>query len=294
MENWYKLWEYTGNGSKQWIPGDTVYISNYGNVKLNDELLSLGHGLYMTEQGDIHIVGLSYGKYKTIYRFIYTMAVEPEFNGGHQWQLHHYDRNHSNNRYDNIVKLTCKEHTMEHAYDQFNNELLKRLDELKQYYKEQSDKRFEHIAATKEWLHNRYIKYYNDIVVPRKEAERKQKEEQKKEQRKLREEQRKQQKLIEEQKLIDAGTHFRCKDGRLMSYQQIQNMHAGPRDTSYITPEFRQKMREKQLENAELGINTGKAKSKEKEEERKRKIREKLKGNRNATGPRKKKYIVIG
>lgn len=255
MEQWYKLWEYKGKQSKQWIPGDTVYVSNYGNVKLNDIPLTIGNGLWMDVKGNINIVGLTYGKYKTIYRFIYTMAVDNTFNGGHQWQIHHKDRDHSNNRYDNLIKVTGKEHLLIHSTDQFDNELINRLNTLKKYYKEQYDKRFEHIATFKEWLHNRYTKYYNEIVVPHKEQQRKEREQQlekQKQETKLLNEKRKQQKLIEEQKLIDAGTHFRAKDGRLMSYQQIKNMHATPRDLSYITDEWKQRMRDTQLRRSKL------------------------------------------
>lgn len=251
MEEWYKLWENNKKNSKQWIPGDTIYVSNYGNVRLNDIPLTIGNGLWMDEHGDIHIVGVSFGKYKSIYRFVYTMAVDNTFNGGHQWQIHHIDRNHSNNRYDNLIKVTGKQHLQIHQKDFMDNELIDRLNTLKEYYKEQSNKRHQHIATFKQWLTNRYNKYYNDVIVPQLEQQYREREQQlEKHYQELkllnekRKEERKQQKLIEQQKLIDAGTHFRCKDGRLMSYQQIHNMHAGPRDKSYITDEYKNKISE--------------------------------------------------
>jgi hypothetical protein len=251
MEEWYKLWDYQGKQSKLWIPGDTIYVSNYGNVRLNDIQLTIGDGLWMDEHGDVHIVGVSFGKYKSIYRFVYTMAVDNTFNGGHQWQIHHIDRNHSNNRYDNLIKVTGKQHLHIHSTDQCDNELIDKLNTLKEYYKEQSNKRHQHIATFKQWLTNRYNKYYNDVIVPQLEQQRKERQKQlekKKHENKLlsekRKEERKQQKLIEQQKLIDAGTHFRCKDGRLMSYDHLQKLNAAGlnRDKSYITDEYKNKL----------------------------------------------------
>ena len=283
MEKWYKLWEYTDKQSKLWIPGDTIYVSNKGRVKLNDEMLSIGHGLWMSENGDINIVGRGFGKYKTIYRFIYTMTIEPTFNGGHKWQIHHIDRDHSNNNSDNLIKVTARAHLKIHSEDQYDIDLLNRLKQLKQYYKEQSDKRYEHIAAFKQWLSERYNKYYNEVVVPNKEQQRKEyfkRLELQKEQTKQRNIERKQLKLIKEQQLIDAGTHFRAKDGRLMSYQQIHNMHASPRDNSYITDEWRQSMSEKQKQLVADGKNTGKASTLEKEKLRKERISKALLGKK--------------
>lgn len=283
MEQWYKLWENNKKQSKQWIPGDTIYVSNYGNVRLNDIPLTIGNGLWMDSTGDIHIVGVSFGKYNTIYRFIYTMAVDNTFNGGHKWQIHHIDRNHSNNRYDNLIKVTGKQHLQIHSTDQFDNVLIDRLNTLKEYYTEQSNKRHQHIATFKQWLTNRYNKYYNDVVVPQLEQQRKDKELERKERLKEKEiqnEKLKQQKLIEEQKLIDAGTHFRAKDGRLMSYQQIHNMHAGPRDNSYITEEWKQKMKQIQQKLHDEGVCTGRAATEEKELERRKKIAETLRNRR--------------
>ena len=271
MEQWYKLWEYNKKQSKRWIPGDTIYVSNYGNVRLNDILLTIGKGLWMDIDGNIHIVGVSFGKYKTIYRFIYTMAVDNTFNGGHQWQIHHIDRNHSNNRYDNLIKLTGKQHLQMHQKDFMDDELMIRLHTLKEYYKEQSNKRYQHIAAFNEWLTNRYNKYYNDVVIPQLEQrrnERQQQLEKRKHETKLLKDERKKQKLIEQQKLIDAGTHFRCKDGRLMSYEHLHKLNdAGlNRDKSYITDDYKNK----------ISV-ANKGKSHKLSEETKEKIRNKIK-----------------
>lgn len=293
MEKWYILWQLPEKTqSKLWIPGDTIYVSNKGRVKLNEEILSLGHGLWMDIEGNINIVGRSYGKYNNIYRFIYTMDIDPTFNGGHQWQIHHKDRNHSNNNSNNLIKLTAKEHLQVHSTDQFDNELLDRLNNLKKYYKEQSDKKFEHIATFKEWLRNRYTKYYNDIVLPQKELQRKEREhqlEKQKQETKLLKDERKQQKLIEQQKLIDAGTHFRCKDGRLMSYKQIDNMNKSKknRDKSYITDEWKQKMKQIQQKLHNEGICTGRASTEEKEKLRKEKISKSMMGKKNAVKNKK-------
>ena len=275
MEHWYKLCEYNKKQSKRWLPGDTIYVSNYGNVRLNDILLTIGNGLWMDLNGDIHIVGVSFGKYKTIYRFIYTMAVDNTFNGGHQWQIHHVDRNHSNNRYDNLIKLTGKQHRQIHNKDFMNDKLMIRLHKLKEYYKEQSNKRHQHIAIFNQWLTDRYNKYYNDVVIPQLEQQRKEKQyklEQKKKETKILKdklkEERKKQKIIEEQKLIDAGTHFRCKNGKLMSYEHLQKLNAAGlnRDKSYITNEYKNK----------ISV-ANKGKSHKLSEETKEKIRNKIK-----------------
>ena len=271
MEQWYKLWQYNKKQSKRWIPGDTIYVSNYGNVRLNDIILTIGKGLWMDINGDIHIPGVSFGKYKTIYRFIYTMAVDNTFNGGHKWQIHHIDRNHSNNRYDNLIKLTGKQHLQMHQKDFMDDKLMIRLHKLKEYYKEQYNKRYQHIATFNEWLTNRYNKYYNDVVIPQREQRRKERQQQLEKQKyetKLLKEERKKQKIIEEQQLIDAGTHFRCKNGKLMSYEHLQKLNAAGlnRDKSYITDDYKNK----------ISV-ANKGKSHKQSEETKAKIRNKIK-----------------
>lgn len=282
-EIWYKFWEYKGNQSKQWIPGDIIYISNYGNVRLNDIALTIGNGLYMDSIGNINIVGLTYGKYKTIYRFIYTMAVDNTFNGGHQWQIHHIDRDHSNNRYDNLIKVTGKEHLKLHQCDFMDNNLMNRLNTLKEYYKEQSSKRSEHIATFKEWLRNRYTKYYNEILLPQKKQQRDERKQQRQIEIKARKQQKQQEKLLREQQLIDAGTHFRAKNGRLMSYEQLHNMHAADRDLSYMrSDEYRQLCREKTRQAVAEGKVIGKRKDPKLEQERREKIRKAMMGKQNA------------
>jgi phosphoribosyl-ATP pyrophosphohydrolase len=53
-------------------------------------------------------------------------------------------------------------------------------------------------------------------------------------------------------------------------------MHAGPRDNSYITEEWKQKMKQIQKKLHDEGICTGRAATEEKELERRKKIAETL------------------
>lgn len=276
METWYKFWQCEKQTSKLWIPGDTIYISTKGRVKLNDELLTLGHGLWMTKNGEIRIVMCGLGEYKTIYRFIYTKHVDPSFNGGHNLQLHHIDRDHSNNDVNNIIKLTTQEHLKVHSTDGCDEELMERLNELKQYYKSHADRAKEYIETFKKYLRDRYNKYHKEILLCN-EEQRKHKREQQKIITAQRKEEHRKQKLEEQQKLIDAGTHFRAADGRLMSYEQIRKMHETPRDLSYITDEWKEKQRQKQKELAALGIQTGRGHTPETEAQRKRNISKAIK-----------------
>lgn len=108
------------------IAGDTYYVSNLGRYKLNDEILSIGHGLYVDDNGYLRIVNQG---------FILSHAVYNAFSGNTRqfnMQIHHIDHDRTNNSITNLKCVTDKEHLLIHSYDQNNDSLMLKIKELKQ------------------------------------------------------------------------------------------------------------------------------------------------------------------
>lgn len=246
MEEWKILKSFDKTG-KRFIKGDVIYISNKGRIKLNDTILEIGKGLYVSSDAQIHIIGVGYDNHTTLYRWIYYNFIGPYIKGG-GYNIHHIDGNHLNNAVDNLIELSAYRHGKVHAeqYEQLKdtiantNKLIKYYISNKDKYINDGIKYFKDRVA--QYLNSDEYKRYVELKRNEKELRKKQRSEELKLLSEKRKAERKKQKLIEQQKLIDAGTHFRAKDGRLMSYEQIHNMHAGPRDKSYITDEYKNKI----------------------------------------------------
>ena len=199
VEEWICIKEYKSklcNKNSNHIPNDKIYVSNTGKIRLNDEELSLGHGLYVDKFGDIQIVGYSW-KYKTMHRTIYTLFVcEPHHDVYHN--IHHKDFNHLNNHVDNLIELTAKEHGDVHKgiYDK----------DIKEYIQSLIDKQDIFIAETKEWLKKRVNDYLNDDSrqIAYNNRVKEDKEKRKIEKQKKREEK------------LSSGNYTLSKDGRLV------------------------------------------------------------------------------
>lgn len=286
MEEWKILKSFDKTG-RRFIEGDVIYISNKGRIKLNDTILEIGKGLYVNKEGQICIVGVGYDNHTTLYRWIYYNFIGPYTKGG-GYNIHHIDGNHLNNAADNLIELSAYRHGKVHAeqYEQLKDTINNTSKLIKQHISNKDKNINDGLKYFKDRV-EQYLnsdEYKRDVELKQKEIElqKQQRKEQTKQLREQRNQQRKQQKIIEEQKLIDAGTHFRCKDGRLMSYQQIHNMHAGPRDNSYITEEWKQKMKQIQQKLHDEGACTGRAATEEKERLRKEKISKSMMGKKNA------------
>lgn len=175
IEEWKCIKEHKSklcNKQSLHIPGDKIYVSNTGKVRLNDIELTLDRGLYI-RNGEIKIVGCSW-PYKTMHRTIYTLFVgEPHHDVWHN--IHHIDCNHFNNNVDNLIELTSKEHGDIHAGT------IKPLYDI-DWLKEQEARADNVIKETKEWLKNRVEEYLSidrtSIYLnnKKKEAEQKQKQ----------------------------------------------------------------------------------------------------------------------
>jgi len=288
MEEWKTLTTFKNTG-RLFIEGDQILISNKGRIRLNDTILELGKGLYLDKGGNIHIVGQSYLEHKSFYRWIYY-NFKGEYRKGCGYNIHHIDGNHLNNDVDNLIDLSAYEHGKIHAKE--HDKLIDIITTTKALIKEQSSKSEEYILSTKQWYSQRIKEYYNSDAYKQKILEQqllKQKQKQELLEKKRKEQQIKKEKELEikrlkEEELIKAGTHFRCKNGRLMSYEQIKNMHKTKHDTSYITEEYRKRISESQKRAVKEGRNTGKCKDPEKEKQRIEKIKQSLKGNKRAKG----------
>lgn len=248
MEEWKILKSFDKTG-RRFIKGDVIYISNKGRIKLNDTILEIGKGLYVNDDGQIRIVGIGYGNHTTLYRWIYYNFIGPYIKGG-GYNIHHIDGNHLNNAADNLIELSAYRHGKVHAeqYEQLKD-TINNTGKLIKYYASNKEK---YINDGTKYFKDRLEQYLNsdeykhDVELKQKEIElrNEHRKEQLKQLSEQRKQQHKQQKLIEQQKLIDAGTHFRCKDGRLMSYDHLQKLNAAGlnRDKSYITDEYKNKL----------------------------------------------------
>lgn len=93
------------------------YLSNKGRVKLiayykgcqlDEEILSLGHCVYIHKE-ELHVYMIGGAIYRTIYR----LFVEDIPKG---YQIHHKDYNHYNNDVDNLECLSASEHGSRHGF----------------------------------------------------------------------------------------------------------------------------------------------------------------------------------
>lgn len=154
-EKWVCIKEYKSNicnKTSNHIPNDKIYVSNTGKVRLNNEELSFGHGLYVNELREIKIIGCNWPE-KTMHRTIYKLFIgEPHRDTHHN--IHHKDFNHLNNHVDNLIELTAKEHGDIHkgVYDEDIKKYIQSLIEQKDIF----------IEETKKWLKQRVIDYLND------------------------------------------------------------------------------------------------------------------------------------
>lgn len=287
-EIWYKAFEFEKPRSGQRIKllkGDTFYVSTKGRIKLNDKILSLGDGLALTADGNLRVCGIHiFGKYKRIYTFIYCMARNNgDLFDNYEYQIHHIDKDHTNNDIDNLQLVTVSEHGKIHGQE--HGEFEQYYIEQKKYFKLESLKYNEYLDKWKSYCQQRYDDYinsdeYQQILLEKKQEhdriikERAEERRRKSEQRKA---QREQEKLLDEEQKLSQGTHFRCKNGRLMSYAQIHNMHAKPHDRSYVTDEWKKKQSDNAKQMYKDGKITGKCKTEQKEKERREKLKERWK-----------------
>lgn len=108
------------------ISGDTYYVSNLGRYKLNEDILSIGHGLYVDDDGYLRIVNQG---------FILSHEVYNAFSDNKRpfnMQIHHIDHDRTNNSITNLKCVTDKEHLSIHCMDQQNKDLMLRIKDLKE------------------------------------------------------------------------------------------------------------------------------------------------------------------
>ena len=219
MEEQWKLFKVYKSNSTYHIAGDKIYISNKGRIKLNDDILDFGKGLYV-DRGEIHIPYCSFGKRLNLYRTVYDL-----FGGGLQYgcnyNIHHIDYNHLNNDIDNLILFTSKEHGQIHKDDQKNGKI-KVLQKYKNIIIDLEDKKDKHIESTKQ--------YFKDRVNKIKQQINEQKDIDKRIQRELR------QKQIEEerQNKINSGEYLVDSKGNLHSLkvlEKLKNSRKGVKDS---------------------------------------------------------------
>lgn len=216
-EKWVCIKEYKSNicnKNSNHIPNDKIYVSNTGKVRLNNEELSFGHGLYINQFGDICILGCGWPE-KTMHRTIYKLFIKEPYRDVYH-NIHHKDFNHLNNHIDNLIELTAKEHGDIHkgVYDEDIKEYIQSLIEQKDIF----------IEETKRWLKQRVLDYLNDDSRMLEYKSKKQKEKEDKEIKK----QIKKQKEIEDK--IASGNYYYNKAGVLRKKTSTKKGYVMPKE----------------------------------------------------------------
>lgn len=229
MEEQWKLFRVYKSTSTYHIAGDKIYISNKGRIKLNDDILDFGKGLYVLKE-EIRLLSCSFGKRGKLYRVVYDM-----FGGGLRYgcnyNIHHIDYNHLNNDIDNLLLCTSKEHGEIHKDDYKNGKikLLQKYWNITRDLEEQKDK---HIESSKQ--------YFKDRVDKIKQQINEQKDIDKRIQKELR------QKQIEEerQNKINSGEYLIDSKGKLHSIKAIEKRRNTLKHKYDTDPEYRKKISE--------------------------------------------------
>lgn len=233
MEEQWKLFKVYKSTSIYHIAGDKLYISNKGRIKLTDDILDFGKGLYVLK-GEICMFKCSFGKRRNLYRVVYDMFGDG-LQYGCNYNIHHKDYNHLNNNIDNLLLCTSKEHGEIHKYDQTNGKIkvLKKYRNIIKDLEEQKDK---HIESSKQYLIDRVNKIKKQI----KQQINEQKDIDKRIQRELR------QKQIEEerQNKINSGEYLVDSKGKLHSIKAIEKRKNTLKHKYDTDPEYRKKISE--------------------------------------------------
>ena len=229
MEEQWKLFKVYKSTSIYHIAGDKIYISNKGRIKLNDDILDFGKGLYVLN-GELRIFYCSFGKRHNLYRTVYDL-----FRGGLRYgcnyNIHHKDYNHLNNNIDNLLLCTSKEHMQIHKDDYKNGQINIRIKycNIIKDLEEQKDK---HIESSKQYLIDRVNKIKQQINEQKDIDKRTQKE--------LR------QKQIEEerQNKINSGEYLVDSKGKLHSLKAIEKRRNTLKHKYDTDPEYRKRISE--------------------------------------------------
>jgi hypothetical protein len=160
MKEQWKLFKVFKSTSTYHIAGDKLYISNKGRIKLTDDILEFGKGLYISKR-EIHILSCSFGKQHNLYRLVYDMFGDG-LQYGYNYNVHHKDYNHLNNNIDNLLLCTVYEHTSIHKDDQTNGQLnvLRKYNNIIKDLEDQKDK---YIESSKQYLIDRVNKIKQQI-----------------------------------------------------------------------------------------------------------------------------------
>ena len=206
------------------------YISNYGNVKMWTEVtgyvqLTIGHGLcvrnirdrYETSDYEVRICGLGQKPFHLVWDLFGDRkrgVIDTEV-----WQIHHKDNDHNNNRIDNLLCVTDREHLAIHAKKANDKEYNEKLQA------ERYNKYYEHSLKYKEYQ-TEWKVYLNGIRKQLQDIQAEENKVTKERNRILREQKlaiekaerkanKEKERLAERQRLIDSGEYVIGKTGRL-------------------------------------------------------------------------------
>lgn len=211
-EEWKLLYEFTDNRGRYYIKGDKLFVSNKGNVKLNDRLLDIGNGLKLSKKQDavfLTIEGFANYPAKNLYRSIYYLFTGKKSNSC-SVNIHHIDYDITNNSIDNLIMLSSFEHGKIHNADNIIHS--------EGYYKLQR----------KQDIINKYINITNDNYI-NELTERKNKIIQEQKDIKLIEREQRKQKLLEQKELLKqqeierkllTGLYKYNKNGKLYKFKR--------------------------------------------------------------------------
>lgn len=233
MEEYKLLYEFEKN-TRYYLKGDKIFVSNKGNVKLNDMQLTLGNGLWLKGNRDkgycLSIIGFTKYSVKNLYRSIYYLFTGKCSNKCNV-NIHHIDYDITNNSLDNLIMLSSREHGKLHNQDNIKGS--------------EGNIKLQH----KYEIINRYINISNDNYISfleqRKQNALKEQQEQKRkelEQKEQKQQKQKEQKAAAQQKIIEeklaSGLYKYNANGKLYKYkrpEQSQKMLSKWADNDYKT-----------------------------------------------------------
>lgn len=254
MEEQFKLFKTTNHyGCKL-----NYYISNFCNIILETpfgrENLSIGHGLYIEKKyPNLKLCGHT----QDLYRIIWELFKGP-IPKGHQ--IHHLDYNHCNNRLDNLICCSAKEHGKYHGFLYKYQNILKydnakpltdiEKEQLEQYNKVLDIyKQYKDISNNKDNIYKEWRQYINNLYNKLDNIHKEQRE-----QREQQREQQRRQKELDKQKKIEeklkSGNYKLTEDGKLRyiltgtkwSEERRQKTMKTRQETMYGNPQWKANM----------------------------------------------------
>lgn len=209
----YRLFKHFDDNHLCYLKGDDIYVSNKGNVRLNDEQLTIGHGLCIKKKYYTYICAFD----DPLYRIVYRLFVgEIPYDGKETYNIHHVDYNKLNDSVDNLKLLTSYQHGKIHSDDVNNgmiDYLLEQNEQLKQL-KRQNKQSYKYLRERRDNIKQEQKRVKRELYEQKLKQQREHKIEKKK------------QKQLRIQQMIDNGEAYYSANGKLVYRKTIEALHS--------------------------------------------------------------------